>query len=86
MFPTKPKCFALLAILFCRYADYDPPVGYYNAAQGKTGEALRQALHSIIKGHTVISYANTHGALEILDQDPTNSDNVILIGIMRGSS
>jgi endonuclease I len=32
------------------------PSGYYNAAAGKTGEALQIALYNIIKGHTVVSY------------------------------
>ena len=33
------------------------PTGYYNNASGKTGDALKVALHDIIKGHTVVSYA-----------------------------
>ncbi len=32
------------------------PSGYYDGAEGKTGQDLRAALHNIIKGHTVISY------------------------------
>jgi endonuclease I len=32
------------------------PINYYDAAQGKTGEALKTALHNIIKGHTAVSY------------------------------
>lgn len=49
----------LLAVMFSSvYADI--PSGYYGAADGKTGEALRQALHSIIDNHTSINY----GALE----------------------
>src|SRR5262245_58168719 len=61
-----------------------PPLNYYDAAQGKTGTQLRQALHSIIKGHTVIrydssSYIDSVDALGVLDEDPTNNNNVILI-------
>lgn len=33
------------------------PPGYYNSAQGLTGNALKTALHNIIKNHTQISYA-----------------------------
>jgi len=32
------------------------PSGYYNAAAGLTGLPLQQALHNIIKDHTVLSY------------------------------
>ena len=32
------------------------PAGYYDAANGKTGEDLQSALHDIINGHTIITY------------------------------
>ena len=32
------------------------PPGYYDAANGKTGEQLQSALHNIIKNHTIVSY------------------------------
>ena len=58
-----------------------PPPGYYAAAEGKTGTALRQALHNIIRNHYVLPYASsafdTSDALRILDQDPVNANNVI---------
>jgi endonuclease I len=38
------------------------PTGYYNAAQGLSGDALKVALHNIIDNHTVISYNNLHDA------------------------
>jgi len=61
-----------------------PPPGYYDSAQEKTGQALRQALHVIIKGHFVILYDSTANfdsvdALKVLDEDPTNANNVVLI-------
>ena len=34
------------------------PPGYYDPAQGLTGQALQTALHNIIKGHTVVSYSS----------------------------
>lgn len=34
------------------------PPGYYNTAQGLTGNTLKTALHNIIKNHTQISYAS----------------------------
>lgn len=38
------------------------PNGYYNAANGKTGDELKAALHNIIKGHTTVSYSNLWNA------------------------
>jgi len=59
------------------------PPGYYDSADNKTGSALRSALHDIIDDHTVIPHSSggydTHDALEDLDEDPANPDNVILI-------
>jgi hypothetical protein len=50
-----------------------PPPGYYDWAQGKSGQSLRQALHERIKNHTVILYDSnsnvyTVDALKVLDQ------------------
>ncbi|NCA85329.1 MAG: hypothetical protein EOM83_07115 [Clostridia bacterium] len=50
--------FLFLLAIFCvqplLYAQ--PPAGYYDAAAGKTGAALKTELYDIIKGHTVRSY------------------------------
>ena len=59
------------------------PPGYYDTATNKEGRALRQALHDIIKNHTVIPYSSTafdtSDALKLLDQDPGDTNRVILI-------
>jgi endonuclease I len=55
------------------------PPGYYDNAQGLSGQALKAALHDIIDGHTSISYTAVTDALKVLDEDPDNSDNLILI-------
>ena len=34
------------------------PTGYYNNANGKTGDDLKTALHNIVKDHTTITYSN----------------------------
>lgn len=58
----------------------DPtPGGYYDAAIGKTGEALKTALHSIIDDHTELSYSEVWDALRETDEDPNNPNNVILL-------
>ena len=60
-----------------------PSAGYYDSALGKTGVVLRLALHNVIKGHTVIPYSSVGvdvvDALSALDEDPLNTNNVILI-------
>ena len=56
-----------------------PTDTYYANASGKSGPALRTALHSIIKTQTVLSYAQVWDALKDTDQDPNNAANVIEI-------
>ena len=73
------KILVLLASIAFGTAWAGEPAGYYNTANGLTGTALRTALHNIIKGHTVIRYTATRTPLELLDQDPANSSNLILI-------
>ncbi len=47
----------LLVILLLPVMSYAGiPAGYYDSAQGLSGEALQWALHNIIDNHTVISY------------------------------
>jgi endonuclease I len=57
--------------------DYDST--YYATAVGKTGTALRTALHNVIKVQTKLSYDQVWEALKDTDQDPGNSANVILL-------
>ncbi|MFD9704098.1 endonuclease I family protein [Lentzea sp. NPDC059081] len=52
---------------------------YYTAACGKTGTALKSALNGIIKNQTKLSYDQVWDALKSTDQDPANSNNVILL-------
>ncbi|MET9627598.1 endonuclease [Lentzea sp. NPDC006480] len=61
---------------------------YYTAACGKSGAALKSALNGIIKNHTVIGYGAVWDALMDTDQDPNNSNNVILVysGISRSKA
>ncbi len=58
------------------------PAGYYDPAQGLTGDNLKAALHNIIKGHKEYPYTSTGtdvwDILKLSDQDPGNPANVIL--------
>jgi endonuclease I len=53
------------------------PDGYYDAAEGLTGAALKSALHDIIDGNTQLSYDQVWDALKRTDEDPENTNNVI---------
>lgn len=46
------------------------PAGYYNSAQGLTGNSLKTALHNIIKNHTQISYNGLWTAYQKTDKKP----------------
>ncbi|GAA2661931.1 endonuclease I family protein [Streptomyces vastus] len=61
---------------------------YYEGAIGKTGPALKDALHTIISDQTRISYSAVWNALKATDQDPNNGNNVILLysGTSRSKS
>lgn len=59
---------------------------YYETAIGKTGENLKSALNDIIDNHTKLSYAAVWDALRYTDQDPNNSNNVILLYTGRSQS
>lgn len=50
-----------------------PPPGYYDSAEGLTGEALRDALHDIISPHNVIAYSQLWSAFYRSDRKPDNT-------------
>jgi endonuclease I len=66
----------------------DPPSydEYYTPADGKAGSALKSALHNIIDDHTTLSYSEVWGALRNTDEDPGNSNNVLLLYSGRSQS
>jgi len=61
---------------------------YYKNAIGKTGTSLKSSLHTIISSQSKISYSAVWNALKATDQDPNNSNNVILLysGTSRAKS
>ncbi len=52
------------------------------------GRRLKSALHTIISSQTKLSYDAVWDALKVTDQDPANSDNVILLysGVSRSKT
>lgn len=55
-----------------------PTSDYYTSAYGKEGQELKSALHEIIDDHKILSYSTAWEALRETDEDPSNSNNVIL--------
>lgn len=82
MTPPYRRTVHFIVSLFSVYSTWhaiaDPPPGYYASAEGLSGTALKNALHNIIKNHTVISYTATEAALKVVDEDPNNTNNVLL--------
>ncbi|MEB2356242.1 endonuclease [Bacillus pumilus] len=58
---------------------------YYQTANGKSGPALKKALHDIIDDHKQLSYSQVWDALKKTDEDPKNPNNVLLLysGVSR---
>ncbi|WP_330237702.1 endonuclease I family protein [Streptomyces sp. NBC_00525] len=52
---------------------------YYEDAAGRTGTALKNALHTIISDQSRLSYSQVWNALKDTDQDPADSTHVILL-------
>ncbi|MEK3993970.1 endonuclease [Psychrobacillus sp. FSL K6-2365] len=61
---------------------------YYKDAIGKEGQVLKTALHEIIDDHTELSYDQVWVALRETDEDPNNTNNVILFysGVPRSKT
>jgi endonuclease I len=60
----------------------DPVVNqptYYAAALGKSGSELKAALNNILRGHVRLTYSQVWDAISYTDEDPNNSNNVILL-------
>lgn len=71
------KIYVLLLTLSVIYAA--PPAGYYDAANGLSGTALKAALHAIIDDHDEYSYDFLWTGLRYTDEDINNSSNFILL-------
>ncbi|AUO15638.1 endonuclease [Clostridium taeniosporum] len=52
---------------------------YYVDAIGKTGKALKSSLHEIIDDNKKLSYSDVWKALMDTDEDPNNTNNIILL-------
>lgn len=77
---AAPVAAVLMLLAGSARADaYDPPAGYYNAATG-TGTTLKANLRTLLGvGFISRSYGDARFALPVIDRDPNNSSNVILV-------
>ena len=79
---TKQYLILFLTVFRCLSATAQIPDGYYNSAEGLSGESLKLVLHNIIKDHTEFPYTSsstdTWDILKETDKDTLNPDNVIL--------
>ena len=82
MFKSKIKALLLFNI-FLNILYSEIPTGYYNSANGLSGNSLQNALHEIINDHTKYPYTSSNtdvwDVLKDVDEDPSNSSNVILL-------
>ncbi len=71
----------ILFLLLCTFVLHaQSTTEYYRNAEGKTGANLKSALHDIISANQkVLSYDEVWTALMKTDEDPNNSNNVILL-------
>jgi len=62
MKPMKKTFFLFVSLSFALLVSAQAPSNYYNSANGLSGNALKVALHNIIKNHSVVSYSNVSNA------------------------
>ncbi|MCB2197376.1 MAG: endonuclease [Bacteroidetes bacterium] len=74
---------AILLVAFAMGSFAQIPNGYYDSAEGLTGDELKAALHNIIDNHTTYPYTDSGtdvwDILKESDRDPNNANNVILL-------
>ena len=80
---ASPSFRALAAAIFCAMSAgvwAGAPVGYYDTANTASSAQLRSSLNDIVTaGFSQVGYSNTNAALFVTDQDPNNSNNVLMI-------
>lgn len=69
---------ALVALLCAAtlQATADVPTGYYSTLNGKSGQALKDAIHTLTRNHTVLSYSSLWRYFQSTDHMPTNTNQV----------
>uniref|UniRef100_A0A0G4HW20 Uncharacterized protein n=1 Tax=Chromera velia CCMP2878 TaxID=1169474 RepID=A0A0G4HW20_9ALVE len=86
--------FSVLSLLSSGNALPDPSTcdadAYWSTVTAEVGKELADQLHNLVDGHTVIPYTSKRtdvwDALDVLDEDPLNTDNVKLIYAQRSEA
>ena len=75
------KIFLLITALIISNLTFSQiPSGYYDGTEGLNGSQLKSVLHNIIDGHIEYSYNDLRDFILMeTDEDPNNSNNVILL-------
>ncbi|MEU4687143.1 endonuclease I family protein [Streptomyces xinghaiensis] len=82
--PSGPGAGAATAITAAGGTAYDD--SYYQDALGRTGPALKDALHGIVSEQTKLSYSQVWDALKATDEDPADPSRVVLLYSGRSQS
>jgi endonuclease I len=69
----KPFVLLLLFYLSCTLIFAQIPPGYYDSAEGLSGQALQAALHNIIRDHNSVDYSTLYFWFETTDKKSDNS-------------
>jgi endonuclease I len=64
------KLFFIFALTITAVAVNAQPQGYYNGTEGLSGNALKSALHNIIKNDNHVSYSGMWSAYQVTDKRP----------------
>ena len=73
------KLFTFVALFSSLTIFAQIPTNYYSLAEGKSGIELKTALHNIIRNHKPYSYSGLEVQMRYTDEDPNNTNNVILL-------
>ena len=62
----------IVCLLWATFMHAQVPQGYYASAENKSGQALRAAMHDIIKNHTSVTYSQLWQSFYTTDVRPDN--------------
>lgn len=72
----KRLIIAALMLAVCMGVGASIPAGYYSSLDGKSGQALKDAIHDLALRHTVLSYNSLWGYFRETDCYPDNTNKV----------
>ena len=65
--------YKIILFIYFSFIMSEIPNGYYDSAEGLSGNALKIALHEIIKNHEVQSFSSLHGYFQTTDRKFDNT-------------